>query len=109
MSLIVSGLGTVCNDLEEKNGFSRCRFAFRNGKEDDYIGLKFWHNDVNTEALKYIKKGRELFISGRLSLHEYKEKLYVDVNVQDFTFTRKSNDSTTKKADDDERTGHIPF
>jgi len=109
MSLIVSGLGVICSDMEEKNKFSRCRFVFKNGRDEQYVGLKIWHSDIKPEVLQYLKKGKEIFISGRLDVHDFNEKRYVDVVVNDFTFTRQPPKQRTDDEPVDDQSKSIPF
>ena len=123
MSMISSVVGRVVTELEEKNGgFSRCRFGFKCGKEDQYVTLKFWHDRVNMNALQYVKMGKELFVSGVTSVSEYKGKIYVDISVNSFTFlgspsgngskdTQKAKTEIASKTDDDVQGngGEIPF
>lgn len=103
-------LGRICNDIELKqtqNNKSYTRFSLavnRKGKDKstDFISCLAW--EKTAEFLqKYMKKGSQICISGRLQTGKYEDKdakmVYTtDVIVEEVDFAEsKKDDSANKK------------
>lgn len=118
-------LGRICNDIELKqtqNNKSYTRFSLavnRKGKDKstDFISCLAWENTAKF-IQKYMKKGSQICISGRLQTGKYEDKdakmVYTtDVIVEEVDFAdskseaKKEETTTTQPITDD--TSELPF
>lgn len=89
-------LGRLGGDPEEKNGAVKFSIATNDG-----FGEKKktnWHNIVafgkTGEILgKYLKKGSQIGISGRIDYNKFDEKIYTSVIVERFSFVSDNKQS----------------
>ena len=116
-------LGRICNDIELKqtqNNKSYTRFSLavnRKGKDagTDFISCMAWENTAKF-IQKYMKKGSQICISGRLQTGKYEDKdakmVYTtDVIIEEVDFAeskpeaKKEETTTTQPITDDD----LPF
>ena len=102
-------LGRICNDIELKqtqNNKSYTRFSLavnRKGKDKstDFISCLAWEKTAEF-IQKYMKKGSQICISGRLQTGKYEDKdakmVYTtDVIVEEVDFAESKKESTTSQ------------
>lgn len=85
----VNLIGRLGGDPEEKNGVVKFSIATNDGTNDK--PKTNWHNIVafgkTGEILsKYLNKGSQIGITGRLDYNKFEDKNYTSVIVERFTF-----------------------
>ena len=113
----VNLIGRLGQDPETKNGACKFSIATNDGTKDK--PKTNWHNIVafgkTGEVLqKYLKKGDQIAIVGRLDYNKHDEKIYTSVIVTSFTFvgngkqeeqpTQEAEEQPTQEDEDD-----LPF
>ncbi len=89
----VNLLGRLGGDPEEKNGAVKFSIATNDGTKDK--PKTNWHNIVafgkTGEILaKYLKKGIQIGITGRIDYNKFEEKTYTSIVVERFSFVSDS-------------------
>ena len=85
-----SAVVKVITDVETKqfnsNTLAKCRAVQKFSYKEDsdmYLGLNFWGSKA-APIEKNLKKFDQLFVRGNLSVKTIGEKVYLDLNVDDF-------------------------
>ena len=102
----VNLIGRLGKEPETKNGACKFSIATNDGTKDK--PKTNWHNVVSfgktAEVLqKYLKKGYQIGIVGRLDYNKHDDKMYTSIIVNSFTFVgnAKQEEQPTQVADDD--------
>jgi|SRR5690554_1631158 len=82
-------IGRLGADPEEKNGAVSFSIATNDGTKDK--PKTNWHNIVafgktGEILMKYLKKGNQIGISGRVDYNKHNDKIYTSVIVERFSF-----------------------
>lgn len=97
-------VGRLGGDPEEKNGAVKFSIATNDG-----FGEKKktnWHNIVafgkTGEILgKYLKKGSQIAITGRIDYNKHNDKFYTSIIVDKFTFIGEGGNASMQEQEDD--------
>lgn len=112
----VNLIGRLGKDPETNNGACKFSIATNDGTKDK--PKTNWHNIVAFGATgetlqKYLKKGDQVGINGRLDYHQHNEKWYTSIIVKSFTFVsggkseaQQPTNSTTVESDEEQL---LPF
>jgi single-strand DNA-binding protein len=96
--------GRLGQDPENNNGvvkFSIATSERYTDKQGEKQEVTQWHNCVafnkTGEILeKYLKKGQEVFIEGKINYNKHEEKIYTSIVVLSFDFISSGNTQTTE-------------